>query len=306
MDFVKKKAFEAQLNKVGKDLGFGSNVTSGFGSSSQAEPRRSDFSIFPSRNNDDDIEGQGENADASPLSNELATVFETKPKNFPIFVNLFYVDRSILSEAARRPVNTAFYLLCVIESLLVLNTVVNIVFTAVDKGGDWVDLLVGGLVAVLISIFELIAYETAFRGAYRTSTNLRKRYFYFTGANIVMPALYAFLGYTFFHGWSRIPKIPEDAKLKGLRKGLVVVEALFWTGTWFFGMYTSFEFYHFVQGKAQGLSSEAMNNATRSNSNEGPGDHIPPEVGTSRPDRSTRTDNARIQAIKDRYRTAEM
>lgn len=310
MDFAKKKAFETHLNKVGKDLGLGSNVTSGFGGSSGAEPRQSEWSIFPSRNNNDDVEAQDTNADASPLPEEVAAIFETRPKNFPMFIKLFYADRSILSDSALKPVTTAFRMLCLIEALLALNTFVNILFTGLNSGKGWIDLVIGALVAIVLSIYELFAYETAFRGAYRTSTNLRKRYMFFTLANIIVLSMYAFLGVSFFNGWAQIPRIAdsEEGKAKGLRKGFVVVEALLWTGTVCFTIYTLFEFYHFVQGREQGLSSEAISNARRSTANDRPqeGDHIPPEVGSSRPGGGTRTDSAQIQAIKNRYRTAEM
>lgn len=310
MDFVKKKAFEAHLNKVGKDLGFGSNLTSGIGGSSGAEPRQSDWSIFPSRNNDDDVEAQDANADASPLPEEVAAVFAARQKNFPMFIKLFYADRSILSDSALKPVTAAFRLLCLTEALLVLNTFMNILFTALNSGRGWIDLVIGAVAAILLSILQLFAYETAFRGAYRTSTNLRKRYMFFAVANIIILSLYAFLGVSFFNGWAQIPRISdsEEEKAKGLRKGLVVVEALLWTGAIFYSIYTLFEFYHFVQGREQGLSSEALNNVRRPTANDGPqqADHIPPEVGSSRPGGGTRTDRARIQAIKDRYRTADM
>lgn len=307
MDFIKKKAFEAQLNKVGKDLGLGSNLTSGFGAaSSRAEPRQSEFSIFPSRGNNHDVEGQRETRDASPLSAEVATIFDSKPNNFPIFLHFFYVDRSILSDAARKPVNNAFHLFCIIEALLLLNVIWNIVFTVLNKGNTWIDLLVGSLIAVLLSIYQLIAYETAFRGAYRTSTNLRKRYMYFTVANIVLIGLYAFMGVSFFNGWANIVRIPDDAKSRNLQKGLTIVEAFLWTGTMFFVNYTLFDFYHFVQGRAQGLSDQSLNSASTANTSEGQGDYIPAETGTTRPGRTTRTNNAQIQAIRDRYGTPDM
>lgn len=291
MDFIKKKAFESQLKKVGKDFGLSSSGPSNPFSSSTAAPRQSDW------NTDDS------SPDSNPFSTRVAGVFDSHPRNFPRFLNLFYVDRSILSTAARGPVDHVLRVLGCLTGLLVLNLFTNALFVGIDGGDHWVNLLIGGIVAVLVVLVELFVFDTAFRGAYRTSTNLRQRYIGFATGNIILFTVYAFLGVSFFNGWTEIVNVnanSESEREKMWKRTFVVIESLGWTFLVPYNMYTMFEFYHLYQSRAQGLSQAALAAAAGGESGGGEA-RVMEEGGAGRATRSSE-----VQEIRDRYRTEDL
>lgn len=307
MDFVKKKAFEAHLNKFGKDLGLSSNITSGFSSSRTEQERSSQWSAFPSmRSAPADEEAPAPETDTSPFPTRATETFDARSKNFPPLLNLFYVDRSILSAAAREPVDHAFRVLGILTALLGLNFFTNALYTGLDKGTGWVDLLIGAIVALLLLFAELFAFETAFRGAYRNSENLRKRYLFCATGNVVVFALYAFLGASFFNGWASAAGIDElegSRAYRNWKRTLIMVEAFGWTALSLYNVYTLFEFYHLYNGREQGLSQQALDDAIRGvpAAADDPS-FIVPEGDA---ERRSGTRSSRVQEIRDRYRTPD-
>lgn len=317
MDFVKKKAIESQLNKVGKELGLGSNVTSGITGSSREHERQSQWSVFPSmRGGDGNGNGGDEEAPVAdtasvPFPTRAAEAFDSRARNFPPFLNLFYVERGILSAAARLAVDQALRVLVGVTALLLLNLFANALYTGLDKGKGWVDLLIGGIVGFFVAVVELVAFDTAFRGAYRSSTVLRQRYLGFGTANVVLFGVYAFLSVSFFHGWAYVATVNEEDKdYRFWARTLTLLEAFGWTGLSLYNMYAMFDYYHFYKGKEQGLSAEALESAMNAQRREagngggGGGGEVGAESGAA--PRGRRAEQARIREIRDRYRTADM
>lgn len=306
MNFVQKKATEAQINKVGKDLGLGSKMTSGFSGGSSDQPRNPKWSAF-SLGEDGDL--QEPQADDGPsVLPAISNDYESMPNNFPPVLCLFYVDQSILSQAAEKPVSWAYVVLCGTEVALFFNTFVAALFTALEHGGDWYFLLISAALTLLLSFYQLFAFEIAFRGAYQTLTGIRKQYLYLSAINILPMTLYAFLGVAFFHGWSRIGYIDEtnDINNPGVRKAFAFIEALLWTSLLFTNIYSLFTYYHLVKGREQGLSPEAIAKASRakeggiSSSNTA----LAPQHGTSKV-KEERPSDSRIQEMRERYGTDE-
>lgn len=295
MDFVKKKAFEAQINKVGKDLGLGSNVTSGFGGGSSEGDRNAGWNIFSSGGNNDEESGRGD--EGMNVSPEVIGYYESRAKNFPPLVHLFYVEFDILSEAAKRPVTLGFGLFVAIEALLLTNTLVAGLFVGLESGKDWEYVLISGIVSVLLSIYELLTYEICFRGAYQTSTHVRKQYIGLLVANLIPIGLYAFLGVGFFNGWTRISNLRQqeddgDVKHGSVRKVFAGIEAMCWTVLIFYNLYVVFEYYQFMMSREQGLCQAAIREGNDVNESEDGGNRS----------RSGRTRDARTQEIWERYR----
>lgn len=295
MDFITKKAFESKLNKVGKELGLKSDNKNIFGGASSSN-KESPFA-FLQRNENADAERDVESAPET-FSSRNANIFDSKPKNFPFLIHIFYVDRSILSESARIPVTWAFRSLCLMEILLVFNSASNILSTILKKGDDWIFLLLSVVASILLSVYQLFAYETAFRGAYRTSRNLKKRYLYMFTPNIIISAIYACLGIGWLNGWMRIRSIVNDEfENEAVRETVTIVEALGWMVLMFVSVYTVFEYYHLYQSDQEGLSPSAIESANYSDR---------AEQETTQPTRQNNQDTNRgrrpdVQAIRDKY-----
>lgn len=312
MDFLKKKAFEAQLNKVGKDLGLGSNVTSGFSGSSRQEPRNSAWNVFGSQENGDTRDEPNE--DDFAISPALLTYYESMPYNFPPYVRLFYINRSILSEEAKEPVATAYNFLCAMSSLLLLNTLLAVLFTSLERGKDWPFLLMSAGLTVLLTVYELYAFEVAFRGAYQTSTRLRKWYLALTSINIVLVSLYAFVGVGFFNGWTRLASLnktgdaEEEVNHEGARRIATIIEAILWSALLVFNIHVVFNYYHLVHGRDRGLSPEAVAAANRALANEDSSNRNDAGMldGEANRGGGTQGRKSRIQEIRDRYRADQV
>lgn len=253
MDFVTKKALEAKVKNVGKELGLAS------GSSSQRDPT---WSIFRTQDRESNPEPTFEEStpenDTFPY--DVANFYDNCPRNFPFCLRLFYVDRSILSQAAISPVNWTFRTYLLFQLLLLYNTAMAITFAALDKGSSWPNIVISASITFVLSVIQLFAFEVSFRGAYRTSKTLRQRYLAFGTANIIIIGLYACLSYSLFNGWQEISRLRHmsNLKLKSLRIVLVVAETLGWTILLFVNTFTLFEYYHLMRGKHQGLSEEAL------------------------------------------------
>eukprot|EP00177_Eucheuma_denticulatum_P004111 GFKZ01007455.1.p1 GENE.GFKZ01007455.1~~GFKZ01007455.1.p1 ORF type:complete len:313 (-),score=39.27 GFKZ01007455.1:1015-1953(-) len=312
MDFLKKKAFEAQLNKVGKDLGLGSNVTSGFSGSSRQEPRNSAWNVFSTQENGDTRDENNENEFA--ISPALLTYYESMPYNFPPYLRMFYINRSILSDAANPPVTTAYNFLCAMASLLLLNSLLAVLFTSLEKGKDWPFLLMSAGLTVLLTLYELYAFEVAFRGAYQTSTGLRKWYIALTSINLVLVSLYAFVGVGFFNGWTRLASLnktddsEEQIEHEGARRIATIIESILWSALLVFNIHVLFNYYHLVYGRDQGLSPEAIVAANRALANEDVGgdNEAGMRDGEGNRDGGVHGRKSRIQEIRDRYRADQV
>lgn len=292
MDFLRKKAFQGQLNKVGRDLGLGGNVTDTFGGGSAPTERWTPFEE-PQAPRDDDV---------FPVS--AATTFDARPRNYPPGIHLFYVDRSILSDAARIPVNLAHQMFIGVLLGLVLNVSVAVALTITKRERQWVTLLVAGIVAVLVTLYELVTYETAFRGAYRTSRNLRARYLMLSALNVILVSMYTFLGHTFFNGWSRLGRV--EGAFSTMHRTLTIIEALYWTVIMFFSVYVAFEYYTLRQSGEQGLSPSAMDAAINGRSAEDVEHGRAAEGAAPAPSNisaMSAADRARVEDIRNKYRS---
>lgn len=254
MDFVTKKVLEAKVKGIGKDLG----ISNGFGATSSAQQERS----HPLNIGSDSY-------DEFPV--QAASHFESMPSNFPPILNLFYVDTSILSAAAKSTVGWAYRVFLAVEALLVLNLVSMVVKTVMMKGKEWLHIVLSALVGVLVTLFELFGYDTAFRGAYRTNSRLRFRYICLSTVTLVLCGIYAFAGAAWFNGWTRVVQYNKARREKSegsaspemTSPGTVgvifsAIESFGWTVALFLVTFTLFDFYHLWQNGNQGLSDEAL------------------------------------------------
>lgn len=255
VDFVTKKAFEAKLKKIGNDIGLTDAL--GGGSSSNAN---NDWTGFPSSGMGEGLGQAGNRSenDESPFPVPLATYFDGKAKNFPPLIHLFYIDRTILSDRASNGVKWALYNLILVEVMLLVNMGCAILFNILKSDSRWIYIVLSGAIGLLLTLFELLAYETAFRGAYRTNNGIQQRYMVFCAVNLVLAGLYAFIGTAWFNGWTRISGINSGSIQSGtLRMVFTIIEAFGWSVALFVSMFTLFEYYHIWHGKHQGLSVEA-------------------------------------------------
>lgn len=291
MDFITKKAFESKVNKFSKDLGF--NATS----SSNSTPNWPTFGLS---NNDVEQQQSAQQQPDELFPAPEAAYFDALPANYPPLFHLFYLDRTILSDAAQKPVSYAHIIYILLTLGAVMNTAVAIAVVVLRKGTDWPYLLASAIATVLLAVFELYTYQTAFRGAYKTSQKIRQRYVILGAVNLLIICVYAFAGVLFFNGWSRLRDVGEDHPQ--LRRALTIIEALFWTVMLFFNTFTMFEHYHFQRDGAQGLSSSAISFAKRAERADAAAaaaqEGEPPASGA----RINRRDRAAIEEIRDRYR----
>lgn len=308
MDFVTKKAVESKFRQLGDETGL--NDVLGIGSSSNAN---NDFSLFSSPAPDEESGQRGSRAssDDDVFPAPVATYFDDRPNNFPPLISLCYIDHAILSDKASSGVRWAYRTFVTIELLLVLNVVSGILFTILNSQIRWIYMCIGIVIAAFITIFELFGYDTAFRGAYRTSSRIRQRYLVFCAVNVIICSLYTFIGAGWFNGWSRISVISEDndVRHRTLRTVLTVAEAAGWTGLLFMCTFTFFEYYHLLQGKHQGLSNEALRHA-RSGIENGAAQSSPSQVGAvssttqqSYGGANGQSSRDRMEQIRNKYRT---
>jgi hypothetical protein len=303
MDFVQKKLVKSQVNKLKTTLGLdgdshhGSNQFGNvFGDSEGAHPAPDEESTF--------------------AVDEAVLFYESCPNNYPWMMKLFFVDRSILSLHARPTVDKAHLLFLFAIGAAVANLLVHVFLVVVRRGRAWVDLLVSGFALLGIFLFELVSYETAFRGAYRASQSTLLLYMLSCCANIVLFGIYSFLGIAIFHGWTRLANTAGKQSL--IYKILTGVEASIWTFLLCFSGFILFEVYKLRNTRASGLSAAARASAksgqgTRASTAFGNEQSaaardakrgVPSQVhsATVGPHRSD-ADRERLEEIKSRYRT---
>ncbi|PXF49293.1 hypothetical protein BWQ96_00867 [Gracilariopsis chorda] len=86
--------------------------------------------------------------------------------------------------------------------MVAMNVGSNITLSAISDGDSWINIVLAICVGAVVTILEVVAYETAFRGAYRTSSKLRMRYVWMCVANVLLFSVYTFIGATLFNGWA--------------------------------------------------------------------------------------------------------
>lgn len=295
MNFVAKTAFQTKLKRLGEDTGIKDLFSS------------EDNSVFPSTTTTDDlvtdIEAERNQDEIFPTS--LANYFDTRPNNFPPCLHLFYIDRSILQQQAAQTITWAFRLFISIEVLLCLNVITRITVKVLESKEHVVYLILSLAFALLMSIAQLFGYETSFSGAYRTSSKLRLRYLFFCGINFTIIVLYTFLGFAWFNGWSRLSRIPKgNATHHKIQVTLTVIESIAWTVVLFLVMYTGFQYFMMYTNRLQGLSDSARREANAFQN--GPPVQSErsrqPALGTRNGGGNQYASDARIQAIKEKYR----
>lgn len=293
MDFVAKNAIQSKLKKFGDNMGvndlFGENSVFNGGPSASNDVERNN------RRNDN----SNELSEEEIFPNNVANYFDSKPSNFPQYLNLFYIDRTILSHHAVNPVKWAYRLLLIVEVFLLLNISTRVTTKILVPKSSLLWMIMSIVFGLLVSFVELVGYEICFRGAYRSSKRIRGHYLVFSVVNIALITLYTFVGVGWFNGWSRIPRL-EDIP-QGYRRNtivsLTVIEAIGWTFVLFMSMYTAFENYNLYTGNHDGLSNAARYEATIF---DGP----PVETNRNSDAQSgpaSRSNDPRIQQIREKY-----
>lgn len=298
MDYVKKKAFETKVNQIGKDLGI-SNVRKDVskalgiggneGTSSSANPFSLDQQDVPPSNGNRGLFPGTRPTQRDDATAEAVASIANMPGNYPPLLNIFYIDRSILSLVAKAPVGLAHWVFLFTVLGLALNSAIHIVLTVRGRERQWADLISSLFMLFALSFYALVAYFYAFRGAYRSSSSTQAWYLVLGAIHLALLALYAFLGVSFFNGWTRLRNV--SGKLENVYKVLAGIEAAYWTFILLFATYALYEYYDFRRSKAQGLSAATLGAFTTV---ENPGNQFasaPPPPGT----RST------VDEIRERY-----
>lgn len=306
MDVVYKKAIESKVKKFGRDLG----INSGNNASSSGAPAQP-WDMF-SVGADDDIgpESGLDNSQHENFPPSAAAFFNSRPRNFPPLIRLFFLDRSILTSALRPVVNWAIRVVYIIGICLSINISTNVFFVVARKGTDWYLILISVPIAIILAGFQLFTADTAFRGAYRTSSQLRGRYLLLAGANLIPIIMYALLGFGFFNGWLRISAAGRDESITGaLRKTRMImaaIEAGLWTLALFMQTFSLFEMQSVWRSRDPGLSDEALA-ATRRGINPSETTSTTTALPTSttapppRPDGREAATRDRIDQIRQKY-----
>lgn len=288
MDFIKKKVFETQIRNVSRDLGFVQNSNSAFSS----QPDNSDriqkaWHNFTGRSptQEDTASADLEAAEVDGFPSIVESAFNSRPKNFPPCVSLFYIDGSILSKEAAMAVKCSFYTLCFTIVNVVFNVSANVTVVAVMNGKDWYNILLSIIAGCVLFSFQLLTYESGFRGAYRNSTNLRMRYIWMSVGNGIIFSVYCFTNLLFFNGFSTLSNLAKNEAHFRLRNTLAAIESTAWTFLLILNIYSLYEYYNVLGNRQQGLSDQAYNDALAQNS----------QSTSSRPHQN------RIQEIRDRY-----
>lgn len=307
MDFITRKALGAKLKNVGQDLGLSDLA----GSSSDRQ--NNTWSIF-----DADSQPQSDQRSVHPSDDDLfplpvANFFDNMPNNFPPVLHLFYIDFAILSLAATRPMKLVRWVLRLSTFAISLNVTVSILMTAFVTKGEWLSILFSVVVGVFAIIFQLIAYDTAFRGAYRTNKQLRIRYCALVAVNIVLALVYAVAGVSFLHGWARISALRgapsaseggDDATVHNVHVGyaLCAAEAALWTGLVVLSATCLYRYFGLLQDGGAGLSRSALSEARAGGASDraaqGPARAESAEAGSSAARSGV---DARVEAIRNKY-----
>ena len=189
MNYVKKKVVESKVNSIGEDLGLGSNVTKdiskaiglrrddGAGSSSNPFNESLTSGLESSRWNpfSRDLEDRSDR-ESNPFPLDAEVAFGSAPRNHPPCLNLFFIDQEILTEEAKLPVSRVRLVYLLTIGGLVINFFIAALLTILGSEGHWIKLVVSGVLLLAVSLFELISYEFAFRGAYKSSDQVRVQY----------------------------------------------------------------------------------------------------------------------------------
>lgn len=298
MDLLTKKVLESKAKRFGKDLGFGD----GFGGTSSTQQRENVRTL--------DL-GLGDH-DEFPV--QAATYFDNMPNNFPPILNLFYYDSNILSDEVKGTVGWAYRVLMAMEVLLVFNLLSTVIRIVRMRGQGWIFIVLSTLVGIIVTVFELFAYDTAFRGAYRTNARLRLRYIYLSTVTLILCGIYAFTGSAWFNGWTRIAqfnetrkKAPADGSSEAASLGTVevifcAIESLGWTAALFLVTFTLFDFYHLWRNNRQGLSDQALRLAQSNDRRDTKLNNINDSTPREGNDRQRTTPNGdRIEQIRNKY-----
>lgn len=297
MDLLTKKVLESKAKRLGKDLGF----SDGFGGASSTQHREHSRTLDLGPSDRDEFPVQA------------ATYFDNMPNNFPPILNLFYYDSNILSDEVRGTVGWAYRVLMAMEVLLFFNLVSTVARIVRMKGQGWIFIVLSTLVGIIVTVFELFAYDTAFRGAYRTNTRLRLRYIYLSTVTLILCGIYAFTGSAWFNGWTRIAqfngnrrktsaKSSEAASLGIVEVIFCAIESLGWTAALFLVTFTLFDFYHLWRSNSQGLSDQSLRLAQSDDRRDTDSNNINDSVRMEGNDRHRTTPNAdRIEQIRNKY-----
>lgn len=292
MDFVAKSAIQSKLKKFGDNMG----VNDLFGENSVFNGGPSNSNDVERNNNRNNVNENTTLSEDEIFPRNIASYFDTKAPNFPKYINLFYIDRTILSHYAVNPVKWAYRLFILIEIFALFNFITRLTTKLLEPKASLLWVILSVVFGLLVSFVELVGYDLCFRGAYRPSKRTRGHYLVFSAVNITLIALYTFLGVAWFNGWSRIPRLADITQ--GYRRNtiitLTVIEAVGWTFVLFVSMYTTFENYNLYNENHDGLSNPARYEATLF---DGP----PRETNEASNVQSSRSRDARIDQIREKY-----
>lgn len=286
MDFVAKKAFKAKVKRFGDDLG----VNDLFSSSGNGGPSSSSTgNVFNTGG------GGGSSPDSTDdlFPSSVAVFFDGQRGNFPtlcfcIPLNIFWIDRSILSLRANACMAWVHRLFHTMTFLCVFNVVTRTLATILLPAAfSWVFIIVSVAAGLMLIGFQVVIYDIAFRGLYRSSARLRGGYMGLCAVTAGIAVTYAFAGGAWFNGWMRLRMFSEndggeegDGDVfdgeKGYKRSLLLVcnvcEAIGWTFGFGLAVFTLFEMYHVYRERVQGLSEQALRDARRGGRGGGGGD----------------------------------
>jgi SCAMP family len=303
MDIIQQQLVKNEVNKVQSSLGLGRDGSSNL-SNILGDPEAP-------KNRDE----------GTSYVDEAVQHYDSCPRNYPACIPLVFLDRSILAAHAKPAVDAAHVLFLVAVIAASYNVLLHVIIVAILRGLHWVRLVISFFALLFIFAFELIAYITAFRGAYRNSQSLRLSYIIMCCPNMLLFGVYAFVGYAIFHGWMLVVLLGYAGILFSsviIVFVVVLVEALLWTFLLIFSMFTCFKFCQLQSSYASGLSSVAQaeaKDARPSKLKTRPTGHRLQSAGRARKvsgegnvnksrAQSASSDQARVEEIKTRYQQA--
>lgn len=274
MDFVAKKALQAKVKRFGDDLGVNEFFSSSGGNGTSSS---STGNILNTATNTDTNSRTGSSTEEL-FPSSLASHFDGQAGNFPtlcycLSLNMFWIDRSILSARADACMLWAHRLLFTIVTLSLFNVVTRTLSTALLPGVfPWAFIIVSVAACLILSGAQVVMYDTAFRGLYRSSVRLRRRYMGMCAVTAAVAATYAFAGGGWFNGWTRLGMFSNDGGRpfegqKGYKRSVLLVcnvcESIGWTFGFGLAVFTLFEMFHVYRERVKGLSEQAERDARR-------------------------------------------
>lgn len=147
-----------------------------------------------------------------------ACAFDNAPPNFPMFLNLCYIDKEILSNRAQAVTDKSHGLFLMTNIASALNIAGNLA----QKSWAYAGISVVSLTVMFFA--QLALFEYSFRACYKTSRPMQQLYLPMGAVNAVVFGTFAFVNVGWFNGWM---SLAADLSMPLLM--LCGVESMFWT-----------------------------------------------------------------------------